>query len=124
MPLAFLLDENLRGDLWELIQVHNQSGGLPIDAERVGDPADLPLGSKDPAILIWAEANGRIVLSRDFRTMPRHFNDHLAAGRHSPGVALVRRSATLHEIVSYLEVAAHAAEPYEFADAVRVIPEA
>ena len=124
MPLAFLLDEHLRGNLWDFIQTHNQAGSLVIDAERIGDTPDLPLGTKDPVVLVWAEQHGRIILSRDFRTMPGHFNDHLAAGRHSPGVALLRPSASLAEIVSYLAVAAHAAEAYEFADAVRVIPEA
>ena len=123
MPLTFLLDEHLRGDLWDMIQTHNQGGGSPIDAGRVGDPPDRPLGSKDPEVLIWAEANGRIILSRDFRTMPGHFNDHMAAGRHSPGVALLKPSASLGETLSYLELAAHVAEAYEFADAVRVIPE-
>ncbi|MBX9581887.1 MAG: hypothetical protein K2X87_16405 [Gemmataceae bacterium] len=124
MPLAFVLDEHLRGDLGAAIRTHNQAGGLPIDAVCVGDPPDLPLGSKDPAILLWAEARGRIVVSRDFRTMPGHLLDHLAAGRRSPGVALLRPSAWITEVVAYLEVVAHAAEAYEFADAVRVIPEA
>jgi len=123
MPLAFLLDEHLRGGLWDLIQDHNRFSAFAIDAVRIGDMPDLPLGTKDPEVLIWAEANNRIILSRDFRTMPNHFDDHMAAGRHSPGVALLKPSADGQEIVSYLELAAHAAEPYEFADMVRVIPE-
>jgi hypothetical protein len=123
VPLAFLLDEHLRGDLWDLIRDHNRSSPFTIDAVRIGDPPDLPLGTKDPQIILWAEANNRIILSLDFRTMPGHFNDHMAAGRHSPGVALLKPSADGQEIVSYLELAAHAAEPYEFADMVRVIPE-
>ncbi len=124
MPLAFLLDEHLRGDLWDHVQSHNRASDLLIDAERIGDPRDLPLGTKDPEVLIWADENERIVLSRDFRTMPGHFEVHYAAGRRSPGVALLRPSASLQEIVSYLAVATYAAEAYEFADAVRVIPEA
>ena len=123
MPLAFLLDEHLCGDLWLAIQSHNRHSAYPIDAVRVGDPIDLPLGSKDPDILIWAERNDRIVLSRDFHTMPGHLSDHLAAGRHSPGVALLRPSADAVDMISYLELAAYVCEGYEFADAVRVIPE-
>lgn len=90
MPLTFLLDEHLRGDLWDYIVAHNAGGGSPIDAVRVGDPPDLPRGSADPDILIWAVAHGRIVVSRDFRTMPGPLAAHLAAGRHSPGLALLR----------------------------------
>lgn len=123
MPLAFPLDEHLR-DLLLAIRAHNRGGGRPVDAVGVGEPPDLPFGSSDPDFLVWAEAHGRIVVSRDFRTMPGHLLDHLAAGRRSPGVALLRPSAWITEVVAYLEVAAHAAEPYEFADAVRVIPEA
>ena len=52
MALAFLLDENLRGLLWKHIRRHNVRGVHPIDAVRVGDVADLPLGSTDPAILL------------------------------------------------------------------------
>ena len=57
MNPRFLLDEHLRGFLWKAIRHHNLIGGDFIDAIRVGDPADLPLGSSDPDILIWAEDN-------------------------------------------------------------------
>ena len=65
MPLPYLLDEHLRGPLWRVIQRHNATGGLPIDALRVGDPDDLPLGSDDATILAWAEREGRILLTLD-----------------------------------------------------------
>jgi len=63
MPLRYLLDENQRGVLWHVIQRHNARGIDPIDAQRVGDPADLPLGSEDPAILLWAEREQRILVT-------------------------------------------------------------
>ena len=50
--LRFLLDEHLRGPLWSAIQRNNALGGLPIDAMRVGDPADLALGIDDLSILV------------------------------------------------------------------------
>jgi hypothetical protein len=53
--LCFLLDEHLRGPLWLAILRHNSQGGLPIDVVRVGDSPDLPLGSTDLDILLWAE---------------------------------------------------------------------
>jgi hypothetical protein len=65
-PLRYLLDENLRGRLWQAIGVHNQTGAYPIDVVRVGDPPDLPLGSLDPDILLWAEREGRILVSLVF----------------------------------------------------------
>jgi len=120
---VFLLDENLRGDFWQAILSHNQSGRYPIDAARVGDPPDLPLGTPDPEILLWAERNGRILLTLDRNTMPAHFHAHLAAGRHSPGVMLIRPSATLAEVVDYLELVSEAGTPDDYADTIRFIPE-
>ena len=48
MPLQFVLDEHLRGPLWDVIKQHSIYGIDPIDVVRVGDLRDLPLGIKDP----------------------------------------------------------------------------
>jgi hypothetical protein len=83
---CFLLDEHLRGPLWVAILRHNRQGGLLLDAGRVGDPPDLPLASPDPTILLWAEREGRILLTEDVHTMPGPLAQHLQGGHHSPGV--------------------------------------
>ena len=51
MSLAFLLDEHLRGPLWTAIQRHNLSSELRLDVVRVGDAADLGLGTLDGDLL-------------------------------------------------------------------------
>jgi hypothetical protein len=51
MALRFVPDGNLRGPLWRAIQRHNLGGTDPIDAIRVGDAADLPLGMARPGYL-------------------------------------------------------------------------
>ena len=85
-PLRFVLDEHLRGTLWDAIQAHNaKPGAVPIQVCRVGDFPDLPLGMDDPDILGWAEQSGCIVVSCDRQTMAAYFRDHIDAGRHSPG---------------------------------------
>src|SRR5262245_33801477 len=122
MPLTFLLDEHLRGPLWRAIQRHNASGGLPIDALRVGDPADLPLGSVDPAVLAWAERKDRILLTLDRDTMANHLSDHLQAGRHSPGVFILDGSCSLTTLVGYLELVAHAGDPADYRDQITFVP--
>lgn len=78
MPLRFVRDEHLRGPLWRAIHRHNGVGVDPIDAVRVGDPPDLPLGSADPDILAWAEREGRVLVTQDWDTMVSHFWDHHA----------------------------------------------
>ena len=121
MPLAFVIDEHLRGALQQAIRQHSARGGLPIDAVEVGDPPDLPLGSADPVILQWAERQGRLLVSQDYK-MPRHFAAHLQAGRHSPGVLLLLPGARLADIVAMLELIAHAGDPAVYCDQIHFIP--
>lgn len=124
MGPTFLLDENLRGKkFWQAILSHNQPGQFPIDAVRVGDPPDLPAGTLDPEILLWAERTGRILLTLDVNTMPGHFQAHLAAGRHSPGVMVIRASATLVDVVDYLAFVSEAGFASDYEDTIRFIPE-
>jgi hypothetical protein len=122
MPLRYVLDEHLRGPLWRALQWHASSGVYPLDVVRVGDPADLPLGSDDLELLAWAEREQRILLTYDTDTMPLHLADHLAAGRHSPGVFIIRPHSTLPQIIAFLRDAAYASEPWEWQDRIQFIP--
>ena len=122
MPLRFLLDENLRGRaLWQAIGQNNARSANPLDIVRVGDPPDLPLQSSDATILLWAEREGRIFLSRDKKTLPGHMADHLQAGHHSPGVLIPRRGCTIPQLVAYLELAAYAGDPATYQDTITYI---
>ena len=122
MPIRFLFDENLPGRLRSAVERHNATGLALIEAVQVGLPPDLPLGSEDPEILIWAERESRILVSLDLSTLPLFLDDHLRAGRHSPGIFLIRHGATLRDIVDFLALAAHASEPWEWADRCQFIP--
>jgi hypothetical protein len=122
MPLRFVLDEHLRGPLWGAIQQHNARGSDVIDAVRVGDLPDPPLGTTDPDLLLWAEREGRVVVSRDWNTLPHHLAAHLLSGHHSPGVVILRLGHTLPQLVFTLALAAHATDPGEFRDQVRFLP--
>src|SRR3989442_14857682 len=122
MNLRYVLDQHLRGSLWRALQWHNSSGVYPLDVVRVGGPVDLPLSTGDPAILIWAEHEQRILVTHDPDTLPAHLADHLAAGHHSPGVFMVRPRSTLPQIVSFLRDAAYASEPHEWQDWIQFIP--
>jgi hypothetical protein len=122
MPLRFLLDEHLRGPLWSAIQRHNALGGLPLDAERVGDPPDLPLGSHDPDILLWTEREDRILLTEDRHTMPGHLAAHIQAGHRSPGVFIVALGCSIPQLVAHLVLVAHAGEPADYENVVTFVP--
>ncbi|HEY7422921.1 MAG TPA: hypothetical protein VH682_01550 [Gemmataceae bacterium] len=120
--LRYVLDENLRGVLWHAIQQHNNQSAFPFDVVRVGDPPDLPQGSADPDILIWAEREGRILVSLDKKTLSGHLAQHLQQGHHSPGIFIMIPSSTLPAIPDYLMHAAYAGDPLDYADGIRFIP--
>jgi hypothetical protein len=123
MPIAFVLDEHLRGKpIWHAIRRHHLVGGVPIDATRVGDPIDLPLGSSDPEILVWADRAGRIILTEDFQTFPAELAVHLLAGRSSPGVFVIRRRATVVAVLSWLELVVADDQPDTWRDQFLFIP--
>src|SRR5947207_2747401 len=86
MVLRYVLDEHFRRRLWKALQKHNLAGIDPVDVVRVGDPPDIPLGVDDPSLLLWAEREQLVLVTRDENTMPIHLGNHLSAGRHSPGV--------------------------------------
>ena len=119
--IRFVLDEHIPGALWPAIIQHNSQGHHLIDAVRVGDPLDLPIGSPDPDNLIWAEANGRLLISFDKRSLPGHLANHLAAGRHCPGI-IILRSRTIPDAVFDLAVIAHGSRPDEWFDMLRFFP--
>jgi hypothetical protein len=122
MALRFLLDENLRGLLWRAIQTHNTRSPYPLDCVRVGDPPDLLLGSDDADILIWAEREGRILLSLDKRTLSGHLSAHLQAGHHSPGIFILAIGAGVSVLISELTLRAYASDPWEWEDRIEYIP--
>jgi hypothetical protein len=122
MPLRFLIDENLRRPLWSALQRHNSMGVLTVDAVRVGDLPELPLGAGDDVILQWCEQEARILVSVDYRTMPLRCADRLASGRHYPGVLLLRRGQSLNDIVDALVLIAHVGRDADYADLIRFVP--
>jgi hypothetical protein len=64
-----------------------------MQAELVGLP--------DPEVLAVAAKAGRILVTHDFRTMPRHFSDFLQT-TVSPGVLLVPQRLPISEAVDQL----------------------
>jgi predicted nuclease of predicted toxin-antitoxin system len=121
MPLTFVIDEHLRGPLLHAIHTHNAAGGPSVDAVQVGDVPTLPTGTRDLDILAWAEQNGRILVSQDYK-MPTHLAAHRRAGRTSPGVLLLRSRSQLADVVDMLAVIAHAGDPVDYANQCQFIP--
>ncbi len=122
MSLPFVLDEHVPRALWKAVQQHNALGVNPLDVVEVGIPNDLPKGTPDPQLLLWAEREGRILVSRDRKTLPGHLAAHLTAGHRCAGIILVRRSATVPQIISFLEAVAYATDATYWRDRLESIP--
>lgn len=99
MP-GILCDESTHGNLAKAFHRRTRLGEYPpVEVLRVGEPGAPPEGTLDPELLVWCEENDRILVSDDRNTLPVHLRDHLAAGRHSPGVLLIKHKTTIPKVV-------------------------
>jgi Domain of unknown function (DUF5615) len=122
MALRYVLDENLRGPFWQALQRECARAVPRVEVTRVGDPADLPLGTTDRDLLLWAEREGRVIVTIDYQTMPGHHADHLASGRHSCGVFILRPHQPWPVLLRELVTRAQTTDPAEVQDLVTFIP--
>lgn len=121
MSLRYVFDEHLRGVLPETVRRRAQREGYSLDVAEVGDESGPPLGILDPDLLIWAEGNQRILVSRDTNTLRGHLKEHLKGGRHSPGVFIVREPLNL-ALADWLVLMAFASSPDEWRDGLAFVP--
>lgn len=123
MPLKLLLDENLRDQaLWLAIVRHNSESADVLDVVRVGDRDGPKLGIKDPELLAWAAAEGRILIGLDKSTLPRHLSEFCASRNRSPGVIFLRNDLSIGDVVELLSLITHASEAHEWENTYRWIP--
>jgi hypothetical protein len=93
-----------------------------IVVQRVVSIEGLGTGTKDPALLRWAETNGFSIVTNDRNTMPAHAEDHLRAGNHTGGVFIIRKGFSAREIIEWLILIHEASQAEEWTDQVRYIP--
>lgn len=116
--IRFLLDENVERALATALQRR-----LPEAAVwMAGDPGAPPRGTLDPDVLLWCEANAFCLLTNNRSTMPGHLRDHLAAGRHVPGIFVLSPAMSLGAIVNELELLWAASEVEEYRDLLLYLP--
>ena len=76
----------------------------------------------DLEVLDLAATEGRILVSQDIRTMPRHFAAFLEGGAHSPGVILIPQTTSVAAAIEDLLLVWAATEPGEWTDRILRIP--
>jgi hypothetical protein len=121
--MKFLLDENTHGGIPKAIRKWNVTNSPAfLDVLRVGDSDAPPYTTPDDEILLWAMRENRIVLTRDFETMPGHLKNHLDAGHSSPGVLFLSPKITIAQVVLELVRILQANRPEQYADCITWIP--
>ena len=116
--LTFLMDEDPSRAL-----LHALRNCRPApDIARIGEPGAPTRGTKDPQVLLAAEAAGRCLISRDRRTMRRHVQDHLNAGHHTFGVILTKGGFASKRYIDDILLIWHATTPDEWVDRTDYIP--
>jgi hypothetical protein len=100
------------------IQQHNPE----IVVWRVGDPGAPPIETLDPDILLWCEEHGFTLVTKNRASMPVHLRDHLAAGRHVPGIFILNEKMSMGETAEELAIIHGATDPEEYADMIIFLP--
>lgn len=79
-------------------------------------------GLPDAEVLALAAAQGRILVSHDFHTMPRHFGNFLQASNSSPGVLLIPQRLSVGEAIEELVLIWTASGAHEWQNRILRIP--
>jgi hypothetical protein len=87
----FLVDEDVPAELVKALRASAPN----LEILQVGELGAPPKQTPDPALLLIADATGRVLLTKDRSTMPQHLSDHFAAGHHTAGVILMRNGLSL-----------------------------
>lgn len=116
--IQYLLDENL-GSLWRKRLLRRDP---TVVVRRIGDPGAPPLEANDPTILDWCEANGFALVTTNRRTMPVHLANHLAVGKHVPGIFMLTASLTMDQVVEQLILIAGGSLDNEWRDGIWYLP--
>ena len=73
-------------------------------------------GMPDPEVLSLAGREGRILVSHDLKSMPRHYRDFLSSGQRSSGVFLIAQDVPVVVAIDALMLIWVASEAEEWAD--------
>lgn len=116
--ILFLLDENV--DPLFRTQLLQHEPEMVI--WKVGDSGAPPRGTLDPDILSWCEEHDFVLVTNNRRSMPVHLTDHVAAGRHVPGILILDAEMTIGETLDELILIWGASHPNEYQDRIVFLP--
>lgn len=118
MTLSYILDENV--DLAYQIQLLKRNSSLVVFA--VGDPGMPPKSTLDPEILCWCEEQNLVLVTNNRASMPIHLADHIAQGRHVPGIFILNSNLSMGRTIDELIIIAETALDDEYQDVITYLP--
>ena len=115
MPIRFQADADLNQIIVSVVLRR-----VPAIDFRTATTAGLA-GLKDHEVLALAARDGRILVSHDQATMPRHFGEFIRSHR-SPGLIVVPQHLPLGEVVDDLILIWTATQAEEWTDRIAFLP--
>lgn len=87
---------------------------------QTSDEASLR-GLGDPEVLAEAALEGRILVTHDRQTMPKHFAEFITT-RHSAGVFILSQDLPVSQAIEQLLMVWEASEAEEWIDSIQALP--
>jgi hypothetical protein len=115
LPVRFLADANLDQDIVAGLLRREPNIDFAL-AQGI-----IPERTKDSQVLGIAAGLGRILVTHDIRTMPRHFAEFTMA-RDSTGLILVPKSMPVGQAIDEILLIWHISEPDEWLNLFRRLP--
>jgi hypothetical protein len=112
------MDENV--DLIYPAQIRRRKPDIVVRA--VGGIAAPAKSTLDPDILKWCEEKQFVLVTNNRKSMPPHLNEHLAQGRHIPGIITLSKTLSIGEMIDELIFLAEASLDDEFMDQIKHMP--
>ncbi|MFN8448259.1 MAG: DUF5615 family PIN-like protein [Anaerolineae bacterium] len=114
--MRFLADENFDNRILRGVLLKNAD----FDVIRVQDTEVYQ--ADDATVLAWAADNGRILLTRDVKTMPDYAYKRIRAGLPMPGIVEVSRKLPIGQAVFELLIFVGASEAAEWENKITYLP--
>ena len=114
--MRWLADENFNNDILRALFRRNPK----LDIVRVQD-VGLD-GTDDPALLAWAAATSRLLLTHDVSTITAYAYDRVRNGDRMPGVFEVSRGVPIVVAVEDILLIGECSHPDEWEGQVRYLP--
>jgi hypothetical protein len=116
--IRFLLDENVH----PLYRTELLKRERTMVVWRVGMVGVPPRGTPDPEILNWCEKHAFILVTNNRASMPPHLTEHLAQGRHIPGILVLNDKMSINETLEELLLIWAVSTANEYADKMLYLP--